>query len=177
MADLNKVILIGRLTRDPEIKTFNNGGKVAKMSLAVGNRKKNNQTGQWEDDPMYIDVEVYNRGESRTVDLIEERLVKGSQVCFEGKLILDKWDDRNTGEKRSKHKIVADSVIFLEPRRDGGMGGASGGDTEFGAPAAPPARSGGGRSSGPRSSGGNSRPTPTFADDDANRGNDDDIPF
>ena len=63
MANLNKVMLIGRLTRDPEVRTFSNGGKVAKFGFAVNNRKKNQQTGQWEDDPVFLDVEAFNRGE------------------------------------------------------------------------------------------------------------------
>ena len=67
MAAFNKVILIGRLTRDPECRTFSNGGKVAKFGFAVTNRKKNSQTGQWEDEPMFIDCEAFNRGEFGTL--------------------------------------------------------------------------------------------------------------
>jgi len=183
MADLNKVILIGRLTRDPEIKTFANGGRVAKLGFAVTNRKKNAQSGEWEDDPMFIDIDVFNRGESKTIEQIEQRLTKGSQVCIEGKLYLEKWDDRTSGEKRNKHKIIADSVIFLEPRRDSMGSAPAGGDTEFGEPAAPPPartnRPAPPRPAPPRPTGnGNTRSAPTFAaDDDSNRGGDDDIPF
>src|SRR5262249_12461573 len=65
MANLNKVLLIGRLTRDPEIVNFSTGGKVAKIGFAVNNRKKNQQTGQWEDVPVFLDVEAYNRDPGR----------------------------------------------------------------------------------------------------------------
>ncbi len=61
MANLNKVLLIGRLTRDPEMMTFQSGGRVAKFGFAVNNRKKNQSTGQWEDEPVFLDVEAFNR--------------------------------------------------------------------------------------------------------------------
>src|SRR5215471_14186416 len=92
MANLNKVMLIGRLTRDPEVRTFSNGGKVAKLGFAVNNRKKDQQTGQWVDDPVFLDVEVFNRGEQgRQADIASESLRKGHQVFIEGHLRLDQW--------------------------------------------------------------------------------------
>jgi single-strand DNA-binding protein len=127
MANLNKVILIGRLTRDPETRTFANGGMVAKFGFAVTNRKKNAQTGQWEDEPMYIDVEVYNRGENgKLADLVRDRCKKGSQIMLEAKLHLDQWEDKSGGGKRSKHKLVVDNIQLLDPRTDGAGGGYSG---------------------------------------------------
>jgi single-strand DNA-binding protein len=135
MANLNKVILIGRLTRDPETRTFASGGKVAKFGFAVTNRRKNTQTQQWEDEPMFIDVEVYNRGEFGTLaNLVEERCRKGSQICIEGRLHLDQWDDKNTGQKRQKHKIVVETLQLLDRRPDDGEGGSR--------PMSAPARSG-----------------------------------
>jgi len=123
MANLNKVMLIGRLTRDPEVRTFANGGKVAKFGFAANNRKKNTATGQWDDDPMFIDVSVFNRGENgRQADLVEQSLRKGHQVFLEGHLVLEQWDDKQTGQKRSKHALVVDNFQFLERREDGGMG-------------------------------------------------------
>ena len=120
MANLNKVMLIGRLTRDPEVRMFSNGGKVASFGFAVNNRKKNQQTGQWEDEPCFLDCEAFNRGEfGKTADLIEQYLHKGNQAYIEGHLKLDQWTDKTTGDKRSKIKIVVDNVQFLEPRRDG----------------------------------------------------------
>jgi single-strand DNA-binding protein len=131
MANLNKVILIGRLTRDPESRAFANGGKVTKIGFAVTNRRKNGQTGQWEDEPMFIDCEVFNRGDTgKLADLVADRCRKGSQIMIEGKLHLDQWEDKNGGGKRSKHKIVIDNVQLLDARQGGGegdMGGGGGG--------------------------------------------------
>jgi len=127
MADVNKVILIGRLTRDPEMRTFQNGGKVAAFGFAVGSRRKNPQTGQWEDgDTMFIDCEAFNRGETgHLADTVERFLRKGSQAYLEGRLRLDQWDDKQTGQKRSKHKLTVDVMQMLDPRPsgDGGDGG------------------------------------------------------
>src|SRR5947208_7239587 len=106
MANLNKVMLIGRLTRDPETRMFSNGGKVAKFGFAVNNRKKNNQSGQWEDDPVFIDVEIFNRGESLQADRVADMMRKGQQVCIEVDLKLDQWE--KDGQKRSQLKVVCD---------------------------------------------------------------------
>ena len=124
MANLNKVMLIGRLTRDPEMRAFASGGRVASFGFAVNNRKKNQQTGEWEDDPVFLDCDAFNRGEfGKTADLIERYLHKGSQAYIEGHLKLDKWDDKTTGEKRQKIKIVVEAVQFLD-HRPAGEGGA-----------------------------------------------------
>ena len=120
MANLNKVMLIGRLTRDPEVRTFSNGGKVAKLGFAVNNRKKDQGSGQWVDDPVFLDVEVFNRGENgRQADLVEQSLRKGQQIFIEGHLRMDNWTDKDNN-KRSKLVIVVDNFQFLEPRADGG---------------------------------------------------------
>ncbi|HLN29416.1 MAG TPA: single-stranded DNA-binding protein [Gemmataceae bacterium] len=125
MANLNKVMLIGRLTRDPEMRTFANGGKVASFGFAVNNRRKNASTGQWEDEPVFLDVEAFNRGETgKQADLVEQYLRKGRQVFLEGHLKLDQWTAQD-GQKRSKLKIVVDNMQFLErpegSTSDGGM--------------------------------------------------------
>lgn len=125
MANLNKVMLIGRLTRDPEVRAFANGGKVAKFGFAVNNRRKNSSTGQWEDEPVFLDVEVFNRGEQgRQADLVEQSLRKGQQIFIEGHLQLDQWTAQD-GQKRSKLKVVIDNFQFLEPRSDGGTADGS----------------------------------------------------
>lgn len=153
MAAFNKVILIGRLTRDPECRTFSTGGKVAKFGFAVTNRRKNSQTGQWEDEPMFIDCEAFNRGEfGKLADTIETYCRKGNQICIEGKLHLDQWDDKTTGQKRSKHKLVIDSMQLLEPRQDGqggsrAMAGAPASRMN-GTPADEPHETGGGNGEG-----------------------------
>jgi single-strand DNA-binding protein len=124
MANLNKVMLIGRLTRDPEVRVFSNGGKVAKFGFAVNNRRKNSTTGQWEDEPVFIDVEAFNRGETgKQADLVEQYLSKGKQVFIEGRLRLDTWTSQE-GQKRQRLLVVVENFQFLEPRGDG-QGGAS----------------------------------------------------
>ncbi|QEL15271.1 single-stranded DNA-binding protein [Limnoglobus roseus] len=150
MANFNKVMLIGRLTRDPETRAFQNGGMVAKFGFAVTNRKKNAQTGQWEDEPMFIDCEAFNRGEfGKLADLVRDRCHKGTQIMVEGRLHLDTWQDKTTNQNRTKHKIVVESIQLLDPRQAGGPGGGGMGGDEGGMddmPSAPPARStGGGR--------------------------------
>jgi single-strand DNA-binding protein len=126
MANLNKVMLIGRLTRDPEVRTFSNGGKVAKFGFAVNNRKKNQQTGAWEDEPVFVDVEAFNRGEfGKQADLVEQYLKKGRQVYVEGHLRLDSWTAQD-GQKRNRLLVVVDNLQFLDSRQDeeGGGNGA-----------------------------------------------------
>ena len=149
MADVNKVILVGRLTRDPEIRTFGTGGRVAAFGFAVGSRRKNPQTGQWEDgETMFIDCDAFNRGDyGHLADTVEKYLRKGSQVYLEGRLKLDQWDDKNTGQKRSKHKLVVDVMQMLDgrPAPDAGPGRT--------APA--PDAYAGEESSGPAPTGGN----------------------
>jgi single-strand DNA-binding protein len=120
VANLNKVMLIGRLTRDPEVRTFANGGKVAKFGFAVNNRKKDSSTGQWVDDPVFLDVEAFNRGEfGKQADLVEQYLAKGRQVFLEGHLKLDQWTDKE-GQKRSRLVVVVDNLQFLDSKQDGG---------------------------------------------------------
>lgn len=137
----NRVILIGRLTRDPEVRTFANGGKVAKFGFAASpTRKKNQQTGQWEDEPMFIEVDVFNRGENGTLaNVVEQFCKKGTPICLEGKLHLDTWDDKTTGQKRQKHKIVADTITLLESKAEADARRARGGQS----PAVPLSNPGG----------------------------------
>jgi single-strand DNA-binding protein len=124
MANLNKVMLIGRLTRDPEVRTFGSGGKVAAFGFAVNNKKKNPQSGQWEDEPVFLDIEAFNRQSGRQLaDLVEQFFKKGAQFYLEGHLRLDQWQDKNDGSKRSRLKIVLDDFQFFEPRTDGSEGG------------------------------------------------------
>jgi single-strand DNA-binding protein len=172
MANLNKVMLIGRLTRDVEVRSFSNGGKVAKFGFAVtGQRKKNPQTGKWEDEPCFLDVEVFNRGETgRSADLAEQYLAKGRQVFIEGHLRMDSWTSQD-GQKRNKLVVVAENFQFLEPK---GEGGGSAGGGSFNREGGGYANRGGSRSSGyetPPDDGG--EPAPSFAPDQDKE----DIPF
>jgi single-strand DNA-binding protein len=152
MANLNKVMLIGRLTDKPQMVNFSNGGKVAKFRFAVNNRKKDPATGQWVDDPVYMDVEAFNRGEfGKLADLVEQYLDKGRQVFVEGHLRMDTWEDKNGGGKRSKLVVVVDNLQFLDSRPDGARAEGTGGNEALARsprPAAPtrsaaPVRNGG----------------------------------
>jgi single-strand DNA-binding protein len=122
MANLNKVMLIGRLTRDPEAIQVRGANAGAKFGFAVNNRKKNEGTGQWEDVPVFIDCEIWNRGESKQGDRFLQDLRKGQQVFLEGHLKMDQWEDKNGGGKRSKLLVVVENFQYLEPRQDGGGG-------------------------------------------------------
>src|SRR5439155_16278246 len=126
MANLNKVMLIGRLTRDVETRTFSNGGKVAKFGFAVtGSRKKNQQTGKWEDEPCFLEVEVFNRGEfSKKADTAEQYLSKGKQIFIEGKLTMQSWTSQD-GQKKNKIVVVCENFEFLDAREGSSGGGGS----------------------------------------------------
>jgi len=123
MANLNKVMLIGRLTRDPEIKEFSNGGKVANIGFVVNNRRKNQQSGQWEEVPVWVDLKAFNRESGRKLaDLVEKYLHKGHQVYIEGHLVLEEWTGKEDGKKQSKMVVYADEIEFLGKREDGTAG-------------------------------------------------------
>jgi single-strand DNA-binding protein len=122
MANLNKVMLIGRLATQPESRTFSNGGKVINFRFAVNNRKKNQQTGEWEDDACFLDVKAFNRETGRKLaDLVEQYLHKGHLAFIEGHLVMEKWQDKTTNENRSKVVVYLDDLQFLQPKEDGGQ--------------------------------------------------------
>jgi single-strand DNA-binding protein len=120
MANLNKVMLIGRLTRDPETRSFENGGKVANIGFAVHNRRKNRETGEWEETPVWVELKAFNREPGRKLaDLAEQYLRKGQQVYIEGHLVLDEWTGKDDGKKRSRTVVHVDEFQFLEKREEG----------------------------------------------------------
>jgi single-strand DNA-binding protein len=133
MASLNKVMLIGRLTKAPEEpRTLpNSGSTVIKFRLAVGRSRKNPQTGQWENDPnvLYIDCEAYSRPDAKRnlVDVVQKFVKQGDQIFIEGRLQLDEWTDKTSGQQRSKHKVVIDSIELLGGKAEGGGYGGGGG--------------------------------------------------
>lgn len=115
MANVNKVILVGRLTRDPEARSFS-WGKVTSFGFAVNNRKKG-ANGEWSEEPCFLDVKCFDRENGRKLATqVEEYLGKGSPVYLEGKLSMEQWEDKNGGGKRSKLVIIAEDVQFIGPK-------------------------------------------------------------
>lgn len=108
MANYNRVIMMGNLTRDPELKQLTSGQSVCRFSLASNRQFKNKQTGSMVQEVCFIDVDVWGP----QADVCKQYLAKGRSVLIEGRLKLDSWQDAD-GNKRSKHSIVADRVTFL----------------------------------------------------------------
>jgi single-strand DNA-binding protein len=125
MAYLNKVFLIGNLTRDPELRVTPKGTAICQFGLAV-NRQFKDESGATRDETTFIDIEAWGK----QGELVAKYLTKGSPAMVEGRLKLDQWEDKQSGQKRSKLKVVLDNVQFLSTR-----GGAGGGPP--GAPGAP----------------------------------------
>ena len=116
-ANINRVVLVGNLTRDPELRHTPSGTAVCSLRLAVNSRRKD-QSGQWVDKPNYFDITVWGQqGES-----CAQYLSKGRPVAVDGRLEWREWDAQD-GSKRQAVEVVADSVQFLGGRDDGGGGG------------------------------------------------------
>ena len=119
MASFNKVILVGNLTRDPELRYTPKGMAVAKIGLAV-NRVWRNEAGEQKEEVTFVDVDVWGR----TAENVGQYMRKGSPILIEGRLRLDQWDDKQTGQKRSKLGVTAETVQFLSSgNRPPGEGG------------------------------------------------------
>ncbi len=114
MASLNKVMIIGNLTRDPEIRHTPKGTAVAEIGVAV-NRRYTADNGEKREETTFVDVTLWGR----TAELAGEYLKKGSSVYIEGRLQLESWDDKQTGQKRSKLKVVGEELQFLGGREGG----------------------------------------------------------
>jgi len=125
MASFNKVILMGNLTRDPELRYTPKGTAIAKIGLAV-NRVWTNEAGEKKEEVTFVDVDVFGR----TAENVGQYMRKGRPIMVEGRLKLDQWDDKQTGAKRSKLGVVAETVQFLGGAPGAGEGGGA-------APAAP----------------------------------------
>ena len=117
MASYNRVILVGNLTRDPELRYIPSGTAVTDIGLAVNDRVKRNN--EWVDETTFVDVTLW----ARTAEVAGEYLSKGSPVLIEGRLKLDSWE--TDGQKRSKLKVVCERMQMLGTR--GGSGGSGGG--------------------------------------------------
>ena len=147
MASVNKVILIGNLTRDPEIKYTPKGTAIADIGLAV-NRTYSTESGEKREEVTFIDVTLWGR----VAEIVGEYCKKGRPLYVEGRLQLDTWDDKTTGQKRSKLKVVGENIQLLGSREGGaGSGGGGGGEhgegraesrpaSSFKKPASPPPR-------------------------------------
>ncbi len=120
MSDINRVTLVGRLTRDPELRALPSGTSVLSLGLAVNGRQKD-QTGNWIDKPNFFDVKVFG-GQA---DMLANHLAKGRRVGVDGRLDWSSWEAQD-GTKRSKVEVVAQSVQFLDSRGEGGAGGDGG---------------------------------------------------
>ena len=107
----NKVILVGNLTRDVELKYTPSGTAIAKFGLATNRTYKDPQTGESKQETMFIDITVFGR----SAEIVNQYLSKGRRVLVEGRLVLDQWVD-STGQKRSKHSIVAEKVQFMDTK-------------------------------------------------------------
>ena len=113
MSSYNRVILIGNLTRDPELRYTPKGTSVAKFGLAV-NRTWRSETGEKKEECTFVDIDVFGK----TAENVSQYMRKGSPLMVEGRLRLDTWDDKTTGQKRSKLGVVAETVQFLGGKND-----------------------------------------------------------
>jgi len=131
-ADFNQFTVICRLTRDPERRDFGSGGAVVNMGLAfTGNTRKNQQTGQYEDEPCFLDAKAFISNDGRGIgDVVMRFCRKGSRVFIAGRLILEQWEDRNTGAKMRAHRLIVERLSLLDGRSDNGGGNNSGGGNQ-----------------------------------------------
>src|SRR5260221_7011949 len=134
MANLNKVLIIGNLTRDPEIKYTPKGTAVGDIGLAV-NRTWTDGSGEKKEETPFVDVTLWGR----QAEVAEQYLKKGRPVFIEGRLQLDTWDDKQTNQKRSRLRVVADNLQLLGPRADSPAPAKPAAPAP--APTAPPAKS------------------------------------
>ncbi len=156
-ASFNKVILMGNLTRDPEVRYTPKGSAVCDLGLAV-NRQYSLEGGEKREEVTFVDVVLW----ARLAEIAGEYLKKGRPVLIEGRLQLDSWDDKQSGQKRSKLRVIGETMQLLGGRPGGGEGDEG------------PSSGGGGRSSYSSGSGSSSsrsstpppRPAPSEPDDD-----------
>src|SRR5580704_15632438 len=124
MANFNKVILVGNLTRDPELRYTPKGTAVARITLAVNRTFTSGEGGEKKEEVTFVDVDVWGR----QAEVISQYMKKGRPLLVEGRLKQDTWEDKNTKQKQSKLKVVLESFSFLDS-------GNRGGGNEGGAPA------------------------------------------
>jgi single-strand DNA-binding protein len=132
MANFNKVILAGNLTRDPEVRYTPKGTAIAKLGMAI-NRTWKSETGETKEEVTFVDVDAFGR----QAEVISQYLKKGRPILVEGRLKLDQWDDKQTGQKRSRLGVVLEGFQFLDSGRGDG-GGGRGTSAPPPGPSAPP---------------------------------------
>jgi single-strand DNA-binding protein len=152
MASYNRVILMGNLTRDPEVRYLPSNTPVCEIGLAVNDRYQDKQSGEWVDRPNFVDCTAFGK----TAENLGKFFTKGRPIMIEGKLRYDQWEDKQTGAKRSKLKVVIDQWNFCDSKsgNDGGGGnydGGGGGNRNYGGN---PGNGGGGNPSGGNPGGG-----------------------
>lgn len=104
---INKVMLTGNLTRDPEVSSTAGGKSVLKFGIAVNDKRKNNQTGEWEDYPNFIECVMFGA----RAEAVSKFIQKGSKIAIEGKLHWSQWE--HEGQKRSKIEVIVDQIEFM----------------------------------------------------------------
>jgi single-strand DNA-binding protein len=120
--NINRVVLTGNLTRDPELRSLQSGTAICSLRIASNTRRKDGATGEWVDKPNYFDITVFGaQGEN-----CARFLAKGRPVAVDGRLEWREWTDKE-GNKRQSVEVVADAVQFLGGREEGGYGGGGGG--------------------------------------------------
>src|ERR1700736_6293698 len=138
MASFNKVILLGNLTRDPEVRYTPKGSAVCDLGIAI-NRQYTLDSGEKREEVTYVDVVLW----SRLAEIAGEYLKKGRPVFIEGRLQLDTWDDKQSGQKRSKLRVIGETMQLLGGRPPG-AGGGEGGESRPGKTTPPPKPAAGG---------------------------------
>jgi single-strand DNA-binding protein len=129
MANFNKVILAGNLTRDPEVRYTPKGMAIAKFGLAI-NRTWKNESGETKEEVTFVDIDAFGR----QAEVISQYLKKGRPILVEGRLKLDQWDDKQTGQKRSRLGVVLEAFQFLDSGRGDGAGRSSSASAPASAP-------------------------------------------
>ncbi len=128
---INRVVVSGNLTRDPELRSTANGTAVLSLGIAVNDRRKNPQTGEWEDFPNFIDCTMFGA----RAEAVSRYLSKGQKVLIEGKLRWSQWE--RDGQKRSKIDVIVDEIEFMNPRSENSNQGAYGSYAPSSHPEAP----------------------------------------
>ncbi len=170
MASFNRVVLVGNLTRDPQVRYTTGGTAVSEIGLAVNRQWYDKQSNQKREETTFVDVTLWGR----QAEVAGEYLSKGRPVLIEGRLQLDQWEDKQSGEKRSKLRVVGETMQLLGGRGEGG-GGGGGGGRSGGSQRSQAGGAGGGGGGGYSSRDDDMPPSPVDSFYDS--GPEDDVPF